>query len=52
MDNRILNNLRSQLNESIDNEQGAMEIKLFSNMFFSFFKGQPTAKAVYEMLLP
>jgi hypothetical protein len=49
---RILNNLRQQLNELIEDENGIVQIEIFKRMFFTFFKGEKTAYQVYDMLLP
>jgi hypothetical protein len=40
MDNRILNNLRQQLNELIQDERGLVSVDVFEKMFFTYFKGQ------------
>lgn len=39
LDNRILNNLRQQLNEMIEDERGLVNVEIFKKMFFTFFKG-------------
>lgn len=52
MDNRVLNNLRAQLNDMIEDERGLCTLNQFNSMFFSFFKGDPNAKTIYEMLEP
>lgn len=52
IDNRIFNNLRQQLNEMIDDEQGVCSVEIFKQLFFTYFKGEPSANQVYEMLLP
>lgn len=52
LDNRILNNLRQQLNEMIEDERGLVQIETFRKMFFTFFKGERYAYQVYDMLLP
>lgn len=52
LDNRILNNLREQLNQMIDDERGLVSTEVFRRMFFTFFKGEPKSYQVYEMLLP
>ena len=52
LDNRILNNLRLQLNEMIEDEAGHVSPEVFKRMFFTFFKGQHSAYQVYEMLAP
>lgn len=52
LDMRILNNLRQQLNELIEDENGIVQIEIFKRMFFTFFKGEKTAYQVYDMLLP
>lgn len=43
LDMRILNNLRQQLNELIEDENGIVQIEVFKRMFFTFFKGESTA---------
>ncbi len=40
LDNRILNNLRQQLNELIEDEKGLVSPEVFKRMFFTFFKGE------------
>jgi hypothetical protein len=40
---RILNNLRQQLNELIEDEKGIVSIEIFKRMFFTFFKGERAA---------
>jgi hypothetical protein len=52
LDNRILNNLRQQLNEEIDDERGLVGVNIFRKMFFTFFKGEKSSHQVYEMLWP
>jgi len=54
MDNRILNQMRQTMNESIEDERGLMKRQDFRKMFFtSFGRKNPDAKvAIYEMLLP
>jgi hypothetical protein len=52
LDNRILNNLRQQLNEMIEDERGLVLPDVFRKMFFTFFKGEQYAYQVFEMLLP
>ena len=52
LDNRILNNLRQQLNELIEDEKGIVAVEIFRRMFFTFFKGERAASQVYELLLP
>lgn len=49
---RILNNLRQQLNEMIEDEKGLVQPDLFKKLFFTYFKGEKYAYQVYEMLLP
>lgn len=43
MDNRILNNLRQQLNEMILDERGIVSVETFHKLFFMFFKGERDA---------
>jgi hypothetical protein len=43
LDNRILNNLRQQLNEMIEDERGLVYPADFHKMFFTFFKGDAQA---------
>lgn len=52
LDNRILNNLRFQLNDQIEDEKGLVPPETFHKMFFTFFKGERTAYQIYEMLFP
>ena len=52
LDNRILNNLRQQLNESIEDERGLVQPETFKKMYYTFFKGERYAYQVYEMLAP
>lgn len=52
IDNRILNNLRQNMNEMIEDERGIIEVADFTRMWFTFFKGESHAKIIYEMLLP
>lgn len=52
LDNRILNNLRHQLNEMIDDERGLVSVEIFRKMFFTFFKGEKFAFLIFDMLLP
>ena len=52
MDNRVFNSLRAQLNDMIEDERGLCTVDQFSSMFFSFYKGDPNAKTIYEMLEP
>lgn len=40
---RILNNLRQQLNEMIEDESGIVQVEIFERMFFTFFKGEKAA---------
>lgn len=42
-DLRILNNLRQQLNELIEDERGIVAPEIFKRMFFTFFKGEKHA---------
>jgi hypothetical protein len=43
LDNRILNNLRFQLNDQIEDEKGLVPPDTFHKMFFTFFKGERSA---------
>lgn len=52
LDNRILNNLRQQLNELIEDEKGLVQPEVFKKMFFTFFKGEKSAYQIFEMLQP
>lgn len=52
VDNRILNNLRQQLNEMILDERGLVSVDVFEKMFFTYFKGQRFAHQIYDTLLP
>ena len=49
---RILNNLREQLNEMIEDERGLVKPQIFKRMFFTYFKGEKFAYQVFEMLEP
>lgn len=51
-DLRILNNLRQQLNELIEDEKGIVSPEVFKRMFFTFFKGEKHAYLIYDMLEP
>ena len=52
LDNRILTNLRQQLNESIEDERGLVQPETFKKKYYTFFKGERYAYQVYEMLAP
>ena len=52
LDNRILNNLRMQLNEMIEDEKGLVSVEVFKKMFFTYFKGEKKAFMIFDMLLP
>ncbi len=52
MDNRILNNLRQNLNEMISDEKGLVDMHAFKKMFFAFFNHEQHADVVYNMLKP
>lgn len=52
IDNRILNNLRLELNERIENESGIVSVDIFRKMFFTYFKGEVTAHQIYDRILP
>lgn len=52
MDNRILNNLRNQLNEMIKDNQGLVSIQVFRRAFFTYFKAERNAQQIYDMLQP
>lgn len=47
-----MNNLRKELNERITDESGVVSLDLFRTMFFTYFKGEPNAYQIYNMLLP
>lgn len=47
MDNRILNNLRKQLNEMIEDEAGLVSVEEFEKLFFTYFKGNANAFKIY-----
>lgn len=50
LDNRVLNNLRQQLNEMI--EDGHVLESTFNTMFYMYFKGEQSSSFVYDLLLP
>lgn len=52
IDNRILNNLRQELNEQITDTNGLVELSKFKKMFFTFFKGESKAFLVFDKLWP
>lgn len=52
LDNRILNNLRQELNEEINDERGLVTLHRFRTMFFTFFKGEQFAYQIFDMLWP
>ena len=52
IDNRILNNLRWQLNNEVKDAKGLVQKDVFKNLFFTYFKGEKYAYQVYEMLWP
>ena len=52
MDNRIFNNLKQQLNDSIDDEKSLLEVDQFKKMFNTYFKADSKADIIYEDLLP
>ena len=43
LDNRILNNLRMQLNHMVTNLNGLVSVQTFKQLFFTYFKGEPAA---------
>ena len=43
MDNRILNNLRQNMNEMIEDQRGIINHEDFKKMWFTFFKGETHA---------
>jgi len=52
IDNRILNNLRKQLNEMIEDETGLIPVEEFRKLFFTYFKGSQDEIKVFHELLP
>ena len=52
MDNRILNNLKQQLNELIDDERSLISVSEFKKLFYMYFKGESKSAKIYEKLLP
>lgn len=52
VDNRILNNLKQQLNELIDDERSMLSVSEFKHIFYMYFKGESKASIIYEKLLP
>jgi hypothetical protein len=52
MDNRILNNLRQQVNEMIEDSRGLFPLDTFKGMWFTYFKGETEAANIYEKILP
>ena len=53
VDNRILNNLKQQLNELIDDERSLISIQEFKKLFYMYFKGGESKSAkIYAKLLP
>lgn len=52
MDNRILNNLRIQINEMIEDPKGLFEIQTFKNLWFMYFKAEEYAEDIYKRILP
>jgi len=54
MDNRVLNNMRQNMNEQIQDDHGLMKIEEFHKMFFTAFGRIPEykKKVIYDLLLP
>lgn len=52
MDNRILNNLRIQINEMVEDTRGVFSISDFKKLWFMYFKGEEHAGTIYDMVLP
>jgi|694.fasta_scaffold140281_2 hypothetical protein len=52
VDNRILNNLKQQLNEMIDDERSLISVPEFKQIFYMYFKGEAKASLIYDKLLP
>ena len=52
MDNRILNNLRQQVNEIVEDPRQIFPVLEFKQMWFSFFKAEEHAEKIYDMLVP
>jgi hypothetical protein len=48
----VLNNLRQQLNEMIEDEDGHVLESTFKTMFHTYFKGEQSSSFVYDLLLP
>jgi Ca2+-binding EF-hand superfamily protein len=51
VDNRILNNLKQQLNELIDDERSLISVSEFKPIFFTYFKDGQKSAGIYEKLL-
>jgi hypothetical protein len=51
VDNRILNNLKQQLNELIDDERSLISVPEFKSIFFTYFKDGQKSSSIYEKLL-
>ena len=47
MDNRILNNLRQQINEMLEDPKGLFEVEIFKNLWFMYFKAETFAENIY-----
>jgi len=52
MDNRILNNLRQQINEMIEDPKGLFEVSVFKSLWSMYFKGEIYADEIYKRILP
>ena len=52
VDNRILNNLKQQLNELIDDERSLISVPEFKQIFYMYFKGEDKASLIYDKFLP
>ena len=54
MDNRILNCLRQQVNESVKkgDTRAIIPFEVFKTLWYTFFKGEKDASIIFDMLLP
>jgi hypothetical protein len=54
MDNRILNNLRMQVNESVKkgDSRAIIPFEVFKTLWYTFFKGEKDASIIFDMILP
>jgi hypothetical protein len=54
MDNRILNNLRQQVNEMVNqgDSRAIIPLEAFKTLWFTYFKGEQDASLILDMVLP